>query len=73
MLVPFSQHALRLHAFRQVHTVLDIEPLKPAQSGQMRGKRRRDDSRENGSKSTVAKLQKKDDSKPEEQVETKEA
>eukprot|EP00794_Sanderia_malayensis_P009635 gene9635-10623_t len=63
-----AQHALRLHAFRQLHTVLDIEALKPPLQAhaQMRGKRRREDSRESMSKSTVAKLQKKDDSKDEE-------
>ncbi len=57
---------MRLHAFRQIHTVLDIEPLKAPARGQryMRGKRRHDDSRETGNKST--KLQKKDDEKEEE-------
>ena len=55
------QHALRLHAFRQVHTVLDVEPLKPSARGrgQGRGKRRRDDSREKNAAS--AKILKKDE------------
>jgi len=59
-----AQHALRLHAFKQLHTVLDIDPLKIPQRGRgnSRSKRRRDDSRD---KSSNAKVQKKEDEKAE--------
>ncbi|XP_065060254.1 zinc finger RNA-binding protein-like isoform X2 [Rhopilema esculentum] len=62
-----AQHALRLHAFRQLHTVLDIEPLKPSPRGRglVRPKRRRDDSRDSAGKIAGAKVQRKDDEKGE--------
>ena len=63
----YQQHALRLHAFRQLHKVLGIEPLKPPpRRGRGRGKRRRDESV--GSKNG-AKVQKKEEEKPEAKTE----
>jgi len=51
-----AQQALRLVAFRQIHKVLGIEPLKP-----IRNRKRRADSSANAENAESAKVQKKDE------------
>lgn len=69
----FHQHFLRLHAFRQLHKVLGIDPLPPSRFRGRHGrggrfKRRREDSGQGGDGS--AKKEKKDGEEGEEQLPT---